>query len=303
MTKTVLPIICSLMLFSVAVFSQEQTADRTRDMEAIRVAAVAYKNAFDKGDAKSLASLWVADGEYIDQTGLLMRGHSVLEQAFARFFEQNKGVTISITPESTRFLDNDTVSEMGTTQTTTADGKTAVAARYSVIYSRQGDKWVMLSVHEQPPYPPSNYHHLKDLEWLMGQWNDDPQLAKPGMPLTQITGYWSDNRNFIIRDFLSTVDGKVTNSGTQRIGWHAPCQQIRSWAFDSKGSIITGTWSRVGGQWQLASEESLPDGQTVTATEYVVRNVDGSQSWTVTGRTSNGRSLPNESFKLLPAPK
>jgi hypothetical protein len=156
-------------------------------------------------------------------------------------------------------------------------------------------------VHERPPYPPSNYEHLKDLEWMVGDWIDEQPSgpAAKDTPVIQIKSFWSVNRNFIIREFVATVNGEVRNLGTQRIGWHAPSQQIRSWAFDSKGGIIDGTWSKNGNDWSIQSTEALPDGQIATAIETVTQNKDGSQTWSITNRNRGGTKLPDETFKLI----
>ncbi len=278
-----------------------QTPDRATDEQAIRAAAAAYQAAFNQGDAKTLAALWVADGEYIDQTGFLMRGREVLEKAFSDFFSQNKGAKLEINIDTIKFLEKDVVSETGTTRTVTADGQPPAEGRYSVIYTNRDGKWLMLSVQERPPYPPSNYGRLKDLEFLIGDWIDEQPNgpAAPGAPVIQIKSYWSVNRNFIIREFVATVDGDVRNLGTQRIGWHAPSQQIRSWAFDSKGGIIDGSWSKNGTSWSVQSTEALPDGQIATAIETVTQNSDRSQTWAVTNRNRGGNILPDETFKLV----
>lgn len=297
MTKVLSFAAFSVILFSFLLKLDAQTVDRTKDEQAIRAAATAYQTAFNNGDAKTLAALWVEDGEYIDQTGFLMRGRNVIEKEFGDFFSQQKGARLDINIEKIRFLEKDVASEIGTTTTTAADGKTTAESRYSVIYAKRNGRWLMLSVQELPPYPPSNYDKLSDLEWLVGHWIDEPQTKDK--PVIEINSYWSVNRNFIIREFVATLDGNVCNVGTQRIGWHAPSQQIQSWAFDSKGSIITGTWSKNGDTWTAKTTEALSGGQTVTANESVTQNQDGSQSWAITNRKWGDKSLPDETYKLV----
>ena len=299
-----MPKMFSLIAFSVILFSffpnlDAQSTDRTKDARAIGAVASAYQNAFNQGDAKTLALMWAEDGEYVDQTGFLMRGREVIAKAFNDFFNQNKGVKLEINIEAIKFLADDVISEIGTTKSTSADGKSVVEARYSIIHKKPNGNWLMLSVHEQPPYPPSNYEKLKGLEWLVGNWVDEPTGSKD-TPVIQIASYWSVNRNFIIREFTASMNGRISNVGTQRIGWHAPSNQIRSWAFDSKGGIITGAWSQSGENWTVASTETLPGGQVVTATETVKQNNDASQTWSITGRASGGKSLPDKTFKLVP---
>ena len=276
-----------------------QNNDRSADELAIRANADAYKNAFQQGDAKSLADMWVEDGEYIDKTGFLMRGRDVIENAFAAFFKNQIGASIEIEIDSIKFPKDDVAIETGSNRTTTRDGKSS-GGKYSISYVKRDGKWLMLSVHELPPQSTSNYDHLAELEWLIGNWMDDPEsLQDQEAPLVHIAAYWSPNRNFIIRDFTATKGGEATNLGTQRIGWHAPSGQIRSWTFDTSGGIVTGTWQKNGDGWLVSAKESRSNGQVLDSIEGVTRNDDGSQSWRITNRCLSGNPLPDESFRVV----
>lgn len=96
MTKAFSVIAATVILISFLPRLDAQSTDRAKDERAIRAAATAYQNAFNQGDAKTLALMWVEDGEYIDQTGLLMRGRDVVANAFEGFFNQNKGAKLEI---------------------------------------------------------------------------------------------------------------------------------------------------------------------------------------------------------------
>ncbi len=280
----------------------ESATGRLQDEQAIRTAAASYEAAFNQGDAKSLAAMWVEDGEYIDQTGFLLRNRPVIEQALGSFFAQHKGAKIQIKIAQIQFLAEDVASELAHSKTTMPDGKTEVAY-YAIVHVKRDGQWKMLSVHETPPPPPSNYEKLKELEWMIGTWVDreaEPPAGQAGSAVVvEINGHWSANRNFIIREFTAVSDGKITNTGTQRIGWHAPSKEIRSWAFDSKGGITTGTWKKIDDRWIVATSEALSNGEVATANESVTLNADGSQTWSITDRARAGRSLPDQQFKSV----
>jgi uncharacterized protein (TIGR02246 family) len=277
-----------------------QSQDHSADEQAIRAGAEAYRSAFNQGDAKALAAMWVEDGEYIDQAGSLLGGRDMIETAFTEFFKNNSGTTLEIEIESIKFLEDNVAHEIGSSRTTSPDGK-VTASRYSASYAKKAGKWLMLSVHEFPPQSASNYERLKELEWLIGDWIDDEEsLVDKNGPLVQVSAYWSPNRNFIMRDFTATKEGETTNSGTQRIGWHAPSNQIRSWTFDTSGGIITGTWQVNGDGWMVTTQEARSDGQVLEAIEMVTRHADGSQNWKIINRCLSGNPLPDESFRVVP---
>src|SRR6516162_7117007 len=53
---------------------------------AIRKASQAFARAFEQGDAKALADLFTAEGEYVDDSGKPLRGRDALAKAYATFF-------------------------------------------------------------------------------------------------------------------------------------------------------------------------------------------------------------------------
>jgi SnoaL-like domain len=58
---------------------------------AITKTAEAFVEAFQKGDAKAVASFWTPDGDYVDLTGRLLNGRPAIEKDFAHHFAENKG--------------------------------------------------------------------------------------------------------------------------------------------------------------------------------------------------------------------
>src|SRR5437763_1934459 len=49
---------------------------------AIQKNGEAFVEAFHKGDAKAVAAFWTRDGEYIDQTGVSLKGREAIEKKF-----------------------------------------------------------------------------------------------------------------------------------------------------------------------------------------------------------------------------
>ena len=100
--------------------------------------------------------------------------------------------------------------------------------------------------------------------------------------------------NFLIRNFTATLNGQVTATGVQHIGWYAPTKQIRSWTFDSRGHIIAGMWQRSGDRWTIVTKEALQDGEIVRGDETLTRKDNNTQIWTVNLETADGKTKKSD---------
>lgn len=286
---------CSLaVLLTLPSVALSQGQSTSADEQAIQASATAYQSAFNQGDSQKLANLWMEDGELIDQTGHLLKGRKALADAFKKFFEEHKGATIKITVQSIEFPHPNTAVEIGTTQSQSPGADASIGGHYSAIHIKKDGQWFLQRVNEGPELPPSNYEHLKELEWLIGSWVDDTnghdQAGAEKTPVVHTTCRWSVNRNFLIRNFTATLNGQVTATGVQHIGWYAPTQQIRSWTFDSRGHIIASMWQKSGDSWKIVTKEALQDGEIVRGDEILTRKDNNTQVWTVNLQTADGKS-------------
>ena len=64
----------------------------------------------------------------------------------------------------------------------------------------------------------SAHDHLKDLEWMIGEW-----LNESDDELVSTTCSWSDNGSFLIRQFNVKIEGTVA------LEWH-PADRVGSLA-------------------------------------------------------------------------
>ena len=297
MLKKLFIIVLSALLFTVSLSSMAQSTNSTQDEQTIRSAATLYRDAFNQGDAQALADLYVENGENIDQTGLRLRGREAIAKAFEKFFAQHKGVKLEINIQSIDFPQPNRAVEIGTTKIASADATPPVDSQYTANYVKEGDQWLLQSFHEAPPAPPSNYQQLKELEWLIGSWVDEEvPVEKTNQKVALVIhtlSHWSANRNFIVRKFTATINNQIIGTGVQRIAWYAPTKSIRSWTFDSNGSITVGEWSKKDNQWEVKSTETLRTGETATETEILTQDSAHAHTWTVVNRTIDGKPQPN----------
>lgn len=275
-----------------------QTGDNAADLAAIRETAKSYVEAFERGDAKAIAALWAEDGVYADRSGDTVQGRDAIEKAFEEFFSKNKGAKLQIEIEALHLPAEDMAIEIGDSVTTVGESAPKSGARYKAIHVKKDGAWKLQSVEEGPPLPPSNYQHLKDLEWLLGNWMDESVLEDKQKVVVHTQARWAMNRNFIVRTFTETLDNRVTMTATQRVGWYAPAKEIRSWTFDSDGGISVGVWSKDGDKWVVKSDHVLRDGSQATETETATIDGVHTHTWRLTERKLAGKQLPDLAIKV-----
>ena len=143
------------------------------------------------------------------------------------------------------------------------------------------------SVREEHPTGLAHHERLKELEWMVGEWLDESSDS-----IIHATCRWSDDKNFLLRDFVIHVQGKPVMNVTQRIGWDPLTKQIKSWVFDSDGGYGDALWTRNGNQWIIKSTGVLPDGRIATATNILTRTGPNAARWASTERTVGGQVDP-----------
>jgi uncharacterized protein (TIGR02246 family) len=286
MTRTlVIVAILVAILSPVASYGQQKPAP---EEAAVRQAVQSFVDAFNNGDATAVASHWSDDGRYVAPTGDSFKGRKEIEEAFKAFFARNKGLQIKVSSSSIRFPSPNRAVETGKATVTRPD-QTSEETQYVAAYVKKGGAWKLTSVEEEEsPVPLPGYEHLKELEWLIGEWIDKDENA------TLDTVYqWTRNNSFITGSFTIDVQGKLDLQGTQVIGWDPVTKTIRSWVFDSQGGFGQGTWSKNGNQWVVESSSVLSTGEkasSINTYTYVDQNTFTFQS---TGREIGGELVPD----------
>jgi uncharacterized protein (TIGR02246 family) len=282
------------LLLCQALMASTLHADQAADEKAIRAAAASYVTAFNSHDAKALAARWSDNAVYQNPvTGEEVVGRDAIERQFSEVFEGLKDGRLSVEVTSIEFVSPSVAVEHGTAQIVKPNAEPEIT-EYSAVHVKQGDQWLLDRVTEKESVAvPSHYEQLKPLEWLIGSWVDEDDSAR-----VETTGRWAKNQNFITRSFTIALPGEPALAGVQIIGWDAARGKIRSWAFDSDGGFVEGTWSNNGDTWIVESSAVLPDGRQGSSMN-IMKVLDGNAfSWQVTGRDVGGEILPN-----LPAVK
>jgi uncharacterized protein (TIGR02246 family) len=261
--------------------AEEQAIDKDR-----RVAFIA---AYDKGDAKAVATFWTPDATYVDQEGREHKGRAAIEKLYEKVFAENKGAKLAIHVTAMKQLTPDVILQDGITEVTPAGGGFPSAAGFSAVLVKKDGEWYLQSIRETEPQALSNAEHLEDIEWLIGEWTGENEKGESAIA----TYDWAENENFIVSKFATVLDGNPVAGGTQWIGWDAVEKQIRSWSFYSAGGFGEAVWTRDGNKWTLKTTARTAAGKKVTATNLVTKTDDDHLTWQVTKLIVDGESLPD----------
>jgi uncharacterized protein (TIGR02246 family) len=281
---------------------QGPLTDRPEEEKAIRAVAEAFTGAYNAGDAKAVAALYTEDAEFIDEYGGLIQGRPLIQDFYSAIFQERPGVAIEIALDSLRFLGPDVAKEEGQTRLKPSGGQPATVRRYTVLFVKKEGRWSYSSVREEHETALAHHERLKNLEWMVGEWLDQSSDST-----VHVSCRWSEDKNFLLRDFTIHVQGQRVMTVSQRIGWDPLTRQIKSWFFDSEGGYGDALWVHKGGEWVIKSTGVLPDGQTATATNMLVRIGPNKASWKSTERTLGGQSVPDSAeyimVRRLPPPQ
>jgi uncharacterized protein (TIGR02246 family) len=269
--------------------SADQASGKAEDKAAIQKNGAIFVEAFQKGDAKAIAALWTTDGEYTDQTGRHIKGRDNLEKAFESFFAENKGLRARIESESIRFITPDVAIEKGISEVLSPDGSPPSRARYANVHVKKDGQWFLSSVEDAAYTPPSNFEHMRELDWALGDWMSDPSKAQA----EHLSVTWADTHNFIVAKHTTSARGTAVAGATQWIGWDPNAKNFRSWIFDAAGGYGEGTWSKEGDKWLVKRTSVLQDGKKEVVTLVIGRVDPDTMSLQLKDRTVDGQSMPD----------
>lgn len=264
-----------------------QNADRyAKDEAAIRSEVESYVKAFNKADAERLASQWVEDAEYALPSGEVLKGRDKIEQAFRKFFFDNPGIQIQVAISEIRFPQHNEAVEAGSA-VVSRPGEEPKELTYEVTYLKEKAAWKIVHV-EETFSAESNYEHLKELEWLIGEWVDVSKNVD-----VETLAQWTKNKNFVTLSFRVQFDDKPALEGTQVIGWDPLIKSIKSWVFDSLGGFAQGVWSRDGTRWTVRTTGFLITGEKIAGINIYAALDENTFTFSSIGREINEEPQPN----------
>lgn len=279
---------CSLAVLMAACLPT-LAAEKGENEQAIAETLSAYLEAFNNQDAEAVGMYWAEDGVSVDQaTGEQTVGRAAIVQELKSLFEDSPGTKLTGEILSVRMIRPEvaTVEGRATLFIGSAD---PIESLFTAIFVKEGDAWKISSSNERDlPSPTSSYDALKELEWLVGSWQDQSDTAAVNTSVR-----WSPNQAFLIRSFYADFPDGRTYQGTQVIGWDPISKQIRTWTFHSDGSFGQGTISRSEDAWQIKMWQVLGDGTLANATRRLTRLDDNSFTLQTISQSMQGEPTPS----------
>jgi uncharacterized protein (TIGR02246 family) len=272
-----------------AAASQTGSAAPTADDEkAIRATVDAFAKAYNAGNAKALAGLFVANGEIMNEEGEYYQGQDAIERVFAEVFRLHPKAQIQIAVDSIRLIGPSLAIEDGTSTVSHESGEQPERNRYMVVHVKQDGAWRMAGARDLPDESGSAAEELEQLAWMIGEWVDESPDA------VIFTSYrWDENHRAILSEFKIHVAGRPAMSGTQRIGWDPRAKMLRCWTFDSEGGFSEGTWTRSSNEWIAKMQGVTHDGKTASATNIMARVGKDRSTWQSRDRIIGDECLPD----------
>jgi hypothetical protein len=149
--------------------------------------------------------------------------------------------------------------------------------------------------------PGPDYEQLKQLEWLIGEWEGTitvpagfPEIYPDGATVvSKQSCYWMQGRNYIGFEFRDFVDGKLAHEGFEMVGVDPKSKQPIHWIFSVAGGYGKGKWSRDGEAWKLDWNATLPNGAEYRGvSDHIPVNRD-TYKWQIRDATRNGKKVPD----------
>ncbi len=272
--------------------------EREPDVRAIADLLASFVAAYNAKDARALGDLFTPDAEIQDEDGDVTRGRDAILGRFSEIFRENGGDRLEVDTDSLRFLGTDIAIEEGTASLSSGAETPPRTNRYSVIYARQGGRWLHALIRDEPTED-DPHERLEELEWMLGEWVNE---SDDGIVRTSCK--WSDDGNFLLREFDVKVEGRIALRGTQRIGWDAQRKQFRMWVFDDRGGFAEGLLSRDGDRWIIKGSGVRSDGRSVSTTNAFTAVGKDRILWETLERSVGGEVVPgtDQFYLVRPAP-
>jgi uncharacterized protein (TIGR02246 family) len=261
--------------------------------QAIRASAEQFVAAFNRGDAKALAALWTADGDFVDEAGELTTGRAAIEEKYAAYFAAEPDAKIVISVDAVRLVGADAAVEDGSAVVTAAPQAAPVTGRYTVVHAKRDGKWQMASVREFPAEAAAAGDPLEDLAWMVGAWRAEHLGVE-----FEIDCRWLPNKTFVEATYSRIEGDEKTPTATQIIGVNPGTGRLMSWMFNGDGGVATGDWTPSEAGWSIAYEGVTNDGVPSTAVNLLFR-VNDALVWQSTNRELAGEPLPDTEEVVL----
>ncbi len=262
-----------------------QVESESPEIAALRAGSEAFVAAFNKADAKAIAAMWTAGGEYIDEAGQRLVGRDAIAQAYGEFFAAHPGAKIQVTMDALRQVGPNAAIEDGRSQVEIPSASPTAGSRYTVFHVQVDGQWLMASVRDTAIAAPAAASSA-DLAWLVGTW----EAEEHGVKTESIVSWVVDGR-FLQRAYTTTRPDGSTSKGLQLIGWNPLERHVQSWDFSPDGGYAVGTWAVQPDGWTAQVHGTTGGGLPTSSVNLLHRLDDNAYVWQSVQRSVAGHML------------
>jgi uncharacterized protein (TIGR02246 family) len=279
--------LAALTLIHLLPLGAKQTAPANPDEAAVRKMLAGYTAAYNKGDAAGASQNFATDCEFTDDTGRVLNGRDAIRKELEELFTTTKGLKLDAGIDAIRKLSNDAYHVRGNTTVAKPDG-TSDKSSYALVIAKRDGNWQIADAREISDVAAES-GPLDGLAWMVGDWHDSSEDL-------QVTAHchWTANKHFLMRTHTVTNgDGDVELQGTEVIAYDPTSKQIRSWMFDSDGTVTESVWTNNGKVWTANAKGFLADGRKASATYTYTVVDDNTMTYASSNRDVGGQLQPN----------
>lgn len=257
-----------------------------------------YIAAYNEGSVSKVSEFWTEDADFVDIRGRFHQGRDLIMALFRRGFANHPGRKIGMASDLRKFLAAGVAMDDGILELTGADGE-ADRGRYSVVWTKAGDKWRIRSARdipleiEEPAVEEAQTPPLEALSWLVGKWE-----AKTEKHQITLDCDWQLNKSYLVQRF-HIQDADEAFEVVTWITYDASAGNFHSWYFDSRGGFGGGPWSQRESVWRTAVAAVLPDGRTGSSLMTWEKVDEQTLRWQAIDREVEGESLPDAEQKYV----
>ena len=286
------PVLIALLLGPPTRAQQLEIADAE---QAIRQVASRFTDAFDRGDARAIASQFTADAVFINDQGQRFVGRSEIQKAYQTLLQRNSDLKLVSEIDSIRLINATTAIEEGRVamMPRSAD-RPSVMSAYTALHTLQAGKWLMAHVRDVRVQPPAGAGQLTDLGVLVGNW-----AAEKGQSRFEVKTDWIQNNRFLARVHTITESNQITTSHLEIVGIDPASGQVTSWNFDSDGGTSVGVWLPIDQGWLVQSVGTTGKGVELVATNTLSHQGNDTLRWKSTDRFADGVRLGDINTLIL----
>jgi uncharacterized protein (TIGR02246 family) len=279
--------LAALTLFQLVPVDARPDAPANGDEAAVRKALAGYAAAYNKADADVASLFFAPDAEFNDDDGRVLKGRDAIRKELEQLFATAKGLKLDAAIDSIRKLSSDSYNVRGTATVARPDGSSTKSA-YALVVAKRDNYWLIADARELSSDADAASHPLDALAWMVGDWQD----ASDDIDVTAHCD-WSANKHFLVRSHTVTTNGELDLQGTEIIAYDPTTKQIRSWMFDSDGTVTESTWTQQGKVWTVKAKGFLADGKKASATHTYTQVDDNTCTYASSNRDVGGQLQPN----------